>query len=126
MKEVIVHPFPTLHTTIHEVPIPTPGPKELVIKVIVAGSNPKDHKHLASMNLSLNSGDDLAGIVHAIGDDVAKTGEWKLGDRVAAFHPMMTEHGAYAEFAVAPAETVIRLSEGVGFEGMCDALFLNS
>jgi NADPH:quinone reductase-like Zn-dependent oxidoreductase len=41
MKEAIVHPTPELHTTIHEVPIPEPGPDELVIKVIVAGSNPK-------------------------------------------------------------------------------------
>jgi hypothetical protein len=41
MKEAIVHPTPELHTTIHEVPIPEPGPDELVIQVIVAGSNPK-------------------------------------------------------------------------------------
>jgi NADPH:quinone reductase-like Zn-dependent oxidoreductase len=41
MKEAIVHPTPTLHTTIHDVPIPTPGPNEIVIKVIVAGSNVK-------------------------------------------------------------------------------------
>ena len=41
MKEVIVHPTPELHTTIHEVPVPEPGPDEVVIKVIVAGSNPK-------------------------------------------------------------------------------------
>jgi NADPH:quinone reductase-like Zn-dependent oxidoreductase len=41
MKEVIVHPTPELHTTFHEVPVPQPGPDEVVIKVIVAGSNPK-------------------------------------------------------------------------------------
>lgn len=117
MREVIVHPFPTLHTTIHEVPIPTPGPNELVIKVIAAGSNPKDHQHLASAKISLNSGDDIAGVVHAMGSEVIETGEWRVGDRVAAFHPMMTSHGAYAEFAVAPPETLIRLPGNVGFEG---------
>lgn len=41
MKEVIVHPTPELWTEIHEVPIPEPGPNEVVVKVIVAGSNPK-------------------------------------------------------------------------------------
>ena len=41
MKELIVHPFPILTTEIHDVPIPTPGPDELVIKVVVAGSNVK-------------------------------------------------------------------------------------
>lgn len=41
MKEAIVHPTPELHTTIHEVPFPVPGPDEVIIQVIVAGSNPK-------------------------------------------------------------------------------------
>ena len=150
MKEVIVHPTPTLHTTIQDVPIPTPGPNELVIKVIVAGCNPKgplslsssllsitdpqspllhltplqnkltkttDWAHLTAQNLSLNSGDDIAGIVYSIGTEVAKTREFNVGDRVAAFHPMMAPHGAFAEYAVAPGATVFKLSEGVSFEG---------
>jgi NADPH:quinone reductase-like Zn-dependent oxidoreductase len=148
MKEVIVHPTPTLHITIHDVPIPTPGPNELVIKVIVAGCNPKgrpslsspfhhqppispassypppnqltkttDWDHLTSQNLSLNSGDDFAGIVYSIGTEVAKTCEFNIGDRVAGFHPMMTPHGAFAEYAVAPGATVFKLGEGVSFEG---------
>jgi len=39
-KEVIVHPSPELHFTIHDVPIPIPRrPDEVVIKVRAAGSN---------------------------------------------------------------------------------------
>ena len=142
MKEVIVHPTPTLHTTIHDVPIPTPGPDELVIKVIVAGTNPKglciyisplfqtmlterpDWDHPRSANISLNSGDDFAGVVHSIGTDLAKTNEFKVGDRVAAFHPMMSPHGAFAEYAVAPGSTAFKLAEGVSFEGMLGAVFI--
>lgn len=41
MKEVIVHPLPTLTAEIHEVPIPVPEPNEVIIKVWVAGSNVK-------------------------------------------------------------------------------------
>ena len=41
MKEVIVYSTPELRTEIHDIPIPTPGPDEVVIKVVVAGSNPK-------------------------------------------------------------------------------------
>lgn len=41
MKEIIVHPFPELHTTTHDIPIPIPGSNEIVIKVHAAGSNPK-------------------------------------------------------------------------------------
>jgi NADPH:quinone reductase len=41
MKEVVVHPLPTLTTEIREVPIPIPALNEVIIKVIVAGSNVK-------------------------------------------------------------------------------------
>jgi hypothetical protein len=41
MKEVIVHVSSEVTTEIHEIPIPVPGPDEVVLKVIVAGSNPK-------------------------------------------------------------------------------------
>jgi hypothetical protein len=41
MKEVIVHVSSEVTTEIHEIPISVPGPDEVVIKVIVAGSNPK-------------------------------------------------------------------------------------
>lgn len=44
MKEVIVHPTPQLWAEIHEVPIPEPGPKEIVIKVVIAGSNVKGYR----------------------------------------------------------------------------------
>jgi len=41
MKEIIVHPLPSLTTELHDIPIPTPADDELIIKVVVAGSNVK-------------------------------------------------------------------------------------
>lgn len=41
MKEVIVHPTPELWTEVLEVSIPSPGPDEVLIRVIVAGANVK-------------------------------------------------------------------------------------
>jgi NADPH:quinone reductase len=41
MKEIIVHPLPSLTTQVHDIPIPTPADDELLIKVVVAGSNVK-------------------------------------------------------------------------------------
>jgi hypothetical protein len=41
MKEVIVQVSSEVTTEIHEIPIPESGPDEVVIKVVVAGSNPK-------------------------------------------------------------------------------------
>lgn len=40
MKEAFVHPGTVVKLT--DSPIPTPGPDEVVIKVSVCGSNPKD------------------------------------------------------------------------------------
>jgi NADPH2:quinone reductase len=41
MKEAIVHPLPTISVEIRDVPIPSPGPDQVVIRVEVAGSNVK-------------------------------------------------------------------------------------
>lgn len=66
----------------------------------------------------MNSGDDIAGTVHELGVNVKKTSEFHVGDRVAAFHPMLSPHGAYAEYAVAPQHTVFTIPESTSFEGM--------
>ncbi|KAJ8071605.1 hypothetical protein OCU04_001928 [Sclerotinia nivalis] len=116
MKAVIVHPSPDIWTEITEVAIPQPGPDEIVIKVIVAGSNVKDWLHIKALNISLNSGDDIAGIIHSLGENLRMKTEYHLRDRVAAFHPMLAPNGAYAEYAVAPMHTVMRLPDGTTFE----------
>lgn len=84
MKEAIVHPGPKV--TITDSPVPKPNDDQLVIKVVVSGSNPKDWKVPEWMNKTGNSGDDIAGIVHEVGKNVY---EFKPGDRVMAFHEMV-------------------------------------
>ena len=108
MLELIFHPDHDFQSTIHEVPIPAPGPEEVVIKVEVAASNPKDWTHPLARGLHLNSGDDLAGTVHAVGDKVER---FQIGDRVAAFHPMFAPNGAYAEYSIAPALSVFHIPD---------------
>ena len=92
MKEAIVSKGPKVE--IVDSPIPLPGSNEVVIKVVVSGSNPKDWKR-AEIGSTMNTGDDIAGVVHAVGSDVV---EFKPGDRVAAFHEMMAPHGSFAEY----------------------------
>ncbi|KAH9208683.1 chaperonin 10-like protein, partial [Leptodontidium sp. 2 PMI_412] len=113
MLEVIVHPLPELTTEIVESPIPVPGPDDVLVKVEVAASNVKDWLHLTTRNISLNGGDDMAGTVFGLGENLK---EFAIGDRVAAFHPMFTPGGTYAEYANAPRHTVFKIPEGVGFE----------
>lgn len=110
MKEAVVAKGPKV--TIHDVPIPKPGPAQVLIKVIYSGSNPKDWKVPGYMKPH-NSGDDIAGIVEAVGTNVL---EFKVGDRVAAFHEMMTPHGSFAEYAIAWDYTTFHLPENTTFE----------
>ncbi|KAF1825221.1 GroES-like protein [Dissoconium aciculare CBS 342.82] len=130
MKEAIIHAGPKVE--IRDVPIPEPGPRQVVIKVVYSGSNPKDWKipelaerykgsesddpmvKFIASQPSLNQGDDIAGIVHSVGADVT---EFKPGDRVAAFHEMMTPGGSYAEYALAWDHTTFFLPKDTSFEG---------
>ena len=101
--------------TIKDTPIPTPNDTQVVIRVVAAGLNPKDWKVLGLQAGPSNQGDDIAGYVHAVG---AKVTEFKRGDRVAAFHEMMTPHGAYAEYALAWASTTFHIPNETSFEGL--------
>lgn len=60
-----------------------------------------------------NTGDDVAGIVQVVGPGVT---EFKVGDRVAAFHEMMKPHGSFAEYAVVEAHTTFHIPEETSFE----------
>ncbi|KAF2124543.1 zinc-binding oxidoreductase-like protein ToxD [Dothidotthia symphoricarpi CBS 119687] len=100
--------------TFEEVPIPEPEANQLVIRVIVSGSNPKDWK-LPEMipNYVANTGDDIAGIVHKVGKNVW---EFKEGDRVASFHEMMKPSGSFASYAVGWQHTTFKIPDNVSFE----------
>lgn len=65
------------------------------------------------MGTSLNTGDDIAGHVHKIGKNVT---EFKQGDRVAAFHVMMSDHGSFAQYSIAPKHTTFHIPEKTSFE----------
>jgi len=111
MKEAIVHPGTKVE--IVDSPIPQPGADQLVIKVVVSGSNPKDWKVPEWLNSSSNTGDDIAGIVHSIGENVF---EFKPGDRVAAFHEMRTPGGSFAEYALVWQHTTFHIPQKTTFE----------
>jgi NADPH2:quinone reductase len=91
------------------------GPNEILIKVEVAGSNPKDWKHPAPnyFHSKINQGDDCAGTVAGIGDGVHG---FNVGDRVAGFHQMKTDRGTYAEYSVCAAHTVFHIPTQMSYE----------
>ncbi|KAL3466896.1 GroES-like protein [Aspergillus heterothallicus] len=114
MKEALV----TKHTTVtmHTVPIPTPAANQLLVRVAACGLNPKDWKmptHWPEDGTPTNQGDDIAGYVETVGENVLG---FHKGDRVAAFHQVMMPHGGYAEFAVVWDYTTFRIPDGISFE----------
>ncbi|KAF9776444.1 hypothetical protein IL306_005366 [Fusarium sp. DS 682] len=111
MKEAIVKK--DISVEIIDSPIPKPGPGEVLIRVIIAGTNPKDWKLPIWFDQVINTGDDIAGIVEAVGENVVG---FHKGDRVAAFHEMRTPHGAFAEYAIAPYYTTFHIPDSVSYE----------
>ncbi|KAL2038486.1 hypothetical protein N7G274_008825 [Stereocaulon virgatum] len=111
MKEALVHAGPRIE--LKESPIPTPNASQVVIKVVFSGTNPKDWKYIGWTDKAFNPGDDIAGIVHAVGSDIT---EFKPGDRVAAFHEMNTPGGSFAEYALAWGHTTFHIPKQTSFE----------
>ncbi|KAG5787331.1 hypothetical protein H9Q69_013596 [Fusarium xylarioides] len=114
MKEAYIDK--DLNVEIRDVPVPTAGPGQLLIRTVVSGTNPKDWKmpkfHGGDPS---NTGDDIAGYVEAVGEGV--TG-FRPGDRVAAFHQMFTPHGSYADYSVAAAKSAFHLPDATTFEAV--------
>ncbi|EAU30133.1 conserved hypothetical protein [Aspergillus terreus NIH2624] len=124
MKELINLAGPTVKFV--DSPIPEPNDDQVLIKVVVSGSNPKDWKipDLAAsghtipgmtpeIRKGVNQGDDIAGIIEKVGSNVV---EFKPGDRVAAFHEMCAPGGSYAEYALAWSHTTFHLPKHTSFE----------
>jgi NADPH2:quinone reductase len=85
MQQVIGIAGTEIICKIESVPIPEPSNKQVLIKVVVSGSNPKDWKvptwaaaydgpddgsWMAKAKKGMNHGDDIAGIVERVGKDV--------------------------------------------------------
>jgi NADPH:quinone reductase len=99
-----------------ELPIPEPGPGELLIRVTRAGLNFGDthqrrNQYIAKHELPVVLGGEVAGTVERA------EGGFAEGERVIA----LLQTGGYAEYAVAPAARTFRIPDGVSDD---DALAL--
>jgi NADPH2:quinone reductase len=93
--------------------VPPPGPLEAQVRQFACGVNFVDvyqRNGLYRVALPSGAGSEGAGVVEAVGDQVALV---KPGDRVAyAGGPL----GAYAELRNLPADRLVRLPEAIGFD----------
>jgi len=114
MKEAVVDQNTVV--TIKDSPIPKPAAGQILIQIVVSGTNPKDWKlpKWFPTPEPSNPGDDIAGYVASVGEGVVG---FKKGDRVAAFHEMMSPHGSFAEYGIAWDYSTFHLPEKISFEG---------
>jgi NADPH:quinone reductase len=104
---------------LEELPLPSPGPGQVRVTVRAAGVNLFDtqlRSGLYKRELPLTLGLEGAGIVEAVGDNVA---ELKAGDRVA----FIFAGGTYATQALAPAERTVPVPDAIGFDDAAAVLF---
>ncbi|KAK9464466.1 chaperonin 10-like protein [Lipomyces arxii] len=114
MKEAIVTcDGINVTSEIIESPIPVPGQGEILIKVVVSGTNPKDWKYPYYTKTPMDSGDDIAGYVESFGQGVIG---FSKGDRVAAFHKMGYKAGSFAEYALAFDYSTFHIPAHTSFE----------
>jgi NADPH:quinone reductase-like Zn-dependent oxidoreductase len=103
-----------------EVPIPQPGPGEVLVRVHAVGVNPPDWyvreglpgvppEVVPRPDLPMIPGTDVSGVVAAVADDVASDDAVGVGDEVFGMLRFPGFEGsAYAEYVVAPVSDLAR------------------
>jgi NADPH2:quinone reductase len=117
MKAAAIDRFgPPSVLTLHDVPVPKPGPHEVLIAIETAGIGSWDasirdgsFRPPGRQRFPLVPGLDGAGVVVAKG---ARVRTFRLGDHVYAYEFGNRQGGFYAEFAVADAAHVARIAKG--------------
>jgi len=95
--------------TLTDIPTPKPKPNEVLVKISASGVNFIDiyfREGRYPVALPFVAGQEASGVMHEIGGEV-KT--FKPGERVAYTNIM----GAYAEYAVVPADRLVHVPQGV-------------
>ncbi|KAB8189141.1 zinc-binding dehydrogenase [Nonomuraea phyllanthi] len=101
-----------------DLPVPKPGPTEVLVKVAAASINPVDvytsrgQAYNMVLSLPFVNGWDVAGVVTEVGYGVTR---FKRGDRVFGMPWFPREAGAYAEYVTAPSRHLARMPETMSF-----------
>src|SRR4030095_5797515 len=101
-----------------EVPKPTPGPKQALVKIHAAGVNFIDvyfRIGLYKADIPISLGNEGAGVVEAVGPEVTEVAP---GDRVA----YAMSRGSYAEYALVAGAMLVKLPDGIDFRSAAAAM----
>lgn len=121
MKALVQRAYGPVESSVavDEVPVPAPGAQDVRVRVRYAGVNPLDwklveghYKWMSKARPPCGVGFDLAGEVHEPGSGAAV--RFRKGTRVAGLIPAFQRPpAAVAQFAVVPAEMLVRVPDGV-------------
>jgi NADPH2:quinone reductase len=117
MKAIVVREFgPAEVMKLEEVPNPTPGPGQVLVRAKAIGVNPveayiRSGTYARKPSLPYTPGTDVAGSVEAVAPDVKSV---KKGDRVYT-HGAAAGHGGYAELVLCDESQVHPLPERISF-----------
>jgi len=117
MKAVVVREWgPPEVMTLEEVPAPSPGPGQVLVRVKAVGVNPVETyvragTYVRKPNLPYTPGSDLAGVVEAVGTNVTGV---RAGDRVYTHGTAGT--GAYTEATLCDEAQVHPLPARLSFQ----------
>lgn len=122
MRAVVITDFHT-EPSLADLPVPKPGPGEVLVKIAAAGVNPFDWKVIeGAMRESVHHefplvlGSDGAGIVVSTGESGLTDPRFEPGERVfGQFMDVERGRGSYAEYAVTKATKLARLPEKLDF-----------
>src|SRR5947207_4625245 len=115
MKALLCTEFaPPEHLRIHDLPVPTPGPGQVLVRVESSALNFPEALTVQGLyqikpHLPWVPGHEIAGTVVSAGPEA---GDMRPGDRVAA----AVESGGHAEFCLADVRRLIRLPDAAEFD----------
>ncbi|MGA2133966.1 MAG: quinone oxidoreductase [Bryobacteraceae bacterium] len=101
-----------------ELPVPSPGPQQALVKIAASGVNFIDVYFRAGVykvDLPATLGAEGAGTVESVGPGVS---DLAPGDRVA----YAMARGSYAEYAVVPAAQLVKIPDGLDFRQAAAAM----
>jgi NADPH2:quinone reductase len=115
MKAIVVREFGTPEVMrLEDLPVPSPRPQQVVVKINAAGVNPVDTylrsgNHAHAPSLPYTPGKDGAGVVEAVGEEIK---DLAAGDRVYLAGSLS---GTYAEYCLCERPHLRKLPANVSF-----------
>jgi propanol-preferring alcohol dehydrogenase len=111
--------------SLHDVPVPSPGPDEVLIRVRAAGMCHSDVGELDEPSWAANITKNPITLGHEIAGDLVRTGEqvtgFRVGDRVGVCPlgrtvPGYSRDGGYAAYTIAPATDLARIPDDLSYD----------